>query len=127
MSAGGPGRGPNSWLVAAAVALPAFMEVIDTSIANVALRYIAGGLSAASGDAEWVITSYLASNAVVKRCVGDPPRQTEDPQSPPCVAYWTGDNGGATWKGVTHTTVTVVTPVARTCDTDRATSVPSPG
>ena len=41
------------------------MEVLDTSIANVSLRYIAGGLSAASADAEWVITSYLAANAVV--------------------------------------------------------------
>jgi DHA2 family multidrug resistance protein len=59
------GRGHNPWLVAAAVALPAFMEVLDTSIANVSLRYIAGGLSAAEADAEWVITSYLAANAVV--------------------------------------------------------------
>lgn len=58
-------RAWNPWLVAAAVALPAFMEVLDTSIANVALRYIAGGLSAAEADAEWVITSYLAANAVV--------------------------------------------------------------
>jgi DHA2 family multidrug resistance protein len=62
--------GRNPWLVAAAVALPAFMEVIDTSIANVALRYIAGGLSAASNDAEWVITSYLASNAVILPMAG---------------------------------------------------------
>lgn len=38
----------------------------------------------------------------VKRCIADPPRQIEDPQSPPCVPYWPGgDNGGATWKGVT--------------------------
>lgn len=37
----------------------------------------------------------------VKGCVGDPPRQTEDPQSPPCINYWEGDNGGATSKGVT--------------------------
>ncbi|HUR49567.1 MAG TPA: hypothetical protein VMY88_08605, partial [Acidimicrobiales bacterium] len=36
-----------------------------------------------------------------KRCVGSPPRQTEDPLSPPCVASYTGDNGGATYKGVT--------------------------
>ena len=41
------------------------MEVLDTSIANVALRYIAGGLSAAQADSEWVITSYLAANASV--------------------------------------------------------------
>src|SRR5437868_5925442 len=53
------------WLVAVAVLVPTFMEVLDTTIANVALRYIAGGLSAAVTDAEWVITSYLAANAVV--------------------------------------------------------------
>src|SRR5688572_3792251 len=40
--------------------------------------------------------------ARVRRCVGDPPRQIEDPQSPPCVPYWSGDNGGATTKGVTR-------------------------
>src|SRR5437868_13934230 len=53
------------WLVAVVVLLPTFMEVLDTTIANVALRYIAGGLSAAVTDSEWVITSYLAANAVV--------------------------------------------------------------
>src|SRR6185369_13751618 len=53
------------WLVAAAVLLPTFMEVLDTTIANVALRYISGGLSAAVTDSEWVITSYLAANAIV--------------------------------------------------------------
>ncbi len=41
------------------------MEVLDTTIANVALRYIAGGLSAAVIDSEWVITSYLAANAII--------------------------------------------------------------
>jgi DHA2 family multidrug resistance protein len=55
----------NPWLVAAAVVVPTFMEVLDTSIANVALRYIAGGLSAAEDDSEWIITSYLAANAIV--------------------------------------------------------------
>src|SRR5213595_19939 len=55
----------NPWLVAAAVVVPTFMEVLDTTIANVALRYIAGGLSAANIDSEWVITSYLAANAIV--------------------------------------------------------------
>jgi DHA2 family multidrug resistance protein len=60
-----PARKPNHWLVAIAVVVPTFMEVLDTTIANVALRYIAGGLSAAETDAEWVITSYLAANAVV--------------------------------------------------------------
>jgi DHA2 family multidrug resistance protein len=58
-------RAVNPWLVAVAVVVPTFMEVLDTTIANVALRYIAGGLSAAVVDAEWVITSYLAANAVV--------------------------------------------------------------
>jgi DHA2 family multidrug resistance protein len=58
-------RAINPWLVAAAVVIPAFMEVLDTTIANVALRYIAGGLSAAQIDSEWVITSYLAANAII--------------------------------------------------------------
>jgi DHA2 family multidrug resistance protein len=60
-----PTRNVNHWLVAIAVVVPTFMEVLDTTIANVALRYIAGGLSAAETDAEWVITSYLAANAIV--------------------------------------------------------------
>jgi DHA2 family multidrug resistance protein len=55
----------NHWVVALIVVLPTFMEILDTTIANVALRYIAGGLSAAQSDADWVITSYLAANAVV--------------------------------------------------------------
>ncbi len=55
----------NPWLVAVVVVIPTFMEVLDTTVANVSLRYIAGGLSAAVIDAEWVITSYLAANAVV--------------------------------------------------------------
>src|SRR5260370_15650925 len=55
----------NPWIVALAVVVPTFMEVLDTTIANVALRYIAGGLSAAVTDSEWVITSYLAANAIV--------------------------------------------------------------
>ncbi len=58
-------RTVNPWLIAIAVVVPTFMEVLDTTIANVALRYIAGGLSAAVTDSEWVITSYLAANAVI--------------------------------------------------------------
>src|SRR5256885_3213887 len=58
-------RAVNPWVVAAAVVIPTFMEVLDTTIANVSLRYIAGGLSAANVDSEWVITTYLASNAIV--------------------------------------------------------------
>src|SRR5438067_538676 len=58
-------RSINPWLVAAVVVIPTFMEVLDTTIANVALRYIAGGLSAAVTDSEWVVTSYLAANATI--------------------------------------------------------------
>jgi MFS transporter, DHA2 family, multidrug resistance protein len=59
------GRAVNPWFIAIAVIVPTFMEVLDTTIANVALRYIAGGLSAAEVDSEWVITSYLAANAFI--------------------------------------------------------------
>jgi hypothetical protein len=52
-------------VVAAIVVVPTFMEVLDTTIAVVALRYIAGGLSATIDDGEWVITSYLAANAII--------------------------------------------------------------
>jgi DHA2 family multidrug resistance protein len=58
-------RAINPWIVALAVVVPTFMEVLDTTIANVALRYMAGGLSAPATDSEWVITSYLAANAIV--------------------------------------------------------------
>jgi DHA2 family multidrug resistance protein len=58
-------RRAGPWLVAVAVVIPTFMEVLDTTIANVALRYIAGGLSAPVTDSEWVITSYLAANAII--------------------------------------------------------------
>jgi MFS transporter, DHA2 family, multidrug resistance protein len=58
-------RAINPWIVALAVVIPTFMEVLDTTIANVALRHIAGGLSAAVTDGEWVITSYLVANAII--------------------------------------------------------------
>jgi DHA2 family multidrug resistance protein len=60
----------NYWVVAGVVVVPTFMEILDTTITNVALRYIAGGLSAAVTDADWVITSYLAANAVVLPITG---------------------------------------------------------
>jgi MFS transporter, DHA2 family, multidrug resistance protein len=60
----------NPWLVAAVVVVPTFMEVLDTTIAVVALRYIAGGLSATVDDGEWVITSYLAANAIILPITG---------------------------------------------------------
>jgi DHA2 family multidrug resistance protein len=55
----------NPWAIAATVALAAFMEVLDTSIANVALQHIAGTLGASPDEATWVLTSYLVSNAIV--------------------------------------------------------------
>ncbi len=73
-SAGGPPPAPpaapwrpsaNPWLIGVVVALGAFMEVLDTSIANVALPYIAGSLGATNDQSTWVLTSYLVSNAIV--------------------------------------------------------------
>ncbi len=55
----------NPWLIAATVALAAFMEVLDTSIANVALPYIGGSLGASNDESTWVLTSYLVANAIV--------------------------------------------------------------
>jgi len=55
----------NPWLIAVVVALAAFMEVLDTSIANVALPYMAGNLGASNDESTWVLTSYLVSNAIV--------------------------------------------------------------
>ena len=55
----------NPWLIGVVVAVAAFMEVLDTSIANVALPYIGGNLGASTDQSTWVLTSYLVSNAVV--------------------------------------------------------------
>jgi DHA2 family multidrug resistance protein len=55
----------NPWLIGVVVAMAAFMEVLDTSIANVALPYIGGGLGVSNDDSTWVLTSYLVSNAIV--------------------------------------------------------------
>src|SRR3954466_10211208 len=55
----------NPWLIAASVMLATFMEVLDTSVANVALPHIAGNMSATPEEATWVLTSYLISNAII--------------------------------------------------------------
>ena len=55
----------NPWLVAILVSVATFMEVLDTTIANVALRYIAGGLGVSSDEASWAITTYLVANSIV--------------------------------------------------------------
>jgi DHA2 family multidrug resistance protein len=56
---------PSPWLIAPVVALAAFMEIMDISIANVALPHIAGSLSSSQNESTWVLTSYLVTNAIV--------------------------------------------------------------
>src|SRR3974390_1292046 len=58
------------WWIAMAVMLAPFMEVLDTSVANVALPHIGGNLSATPEEATWVLTSYLVSNAIVLPMTG---------------------------------------------------------
>ena len=60
----------NPWLIAAAVMLATILEVLDTSVANVAVPHIAGNLSASTDEATWVLTSYLVSNAIVLPMTG---------------------------------------------------------
>ncbi len=55
----------NPWIIALTVTLATFMEILDTSIANVSLPHIAGGLAASTDESTWVLTSYLVSNASV--------------------------------------------------------------
>src|SRR3974377_30882 len=55
----------NPWVIAITVMLATFMEVLDTSVANVSLPYIAGNLSASNEEATWALSSYLVSNAGV--------------------------------------------------------------
>src|SRR5262244_3330567 len=55
----------NPWVIAVTVTLATFMEVLDTSIANVALPHISGNLGASADESTWVLTSYLVSNAIV--------------------------------------------------------------
>ncbi|HVS71149.1 MAG TPA: DHA2 family efflux MFS transporter permease subunit [Phycisphaerae bacterium] len=63
-------RGHSPWLIAATVTLATFMEVLDTSIANVALPHIAGNLGAGQEESTWVLTSYLVANAIVLPLAG---------------------------------------------------------
>jgi DHA2 family multidrug resistance protein len=64
-SAAASGAAANPWLIAIVVALASFMEVLDTTIANVALPYIAGGMGVSEDEASWVVTTYLVSNAII--------------------------------------------------------------
>src|ERR1700726_1979339 len=65
-----PRTGVNPWVIAATVMLATFMEVLDTSVANVSLPHIAGNLSASVDESTWVLTSYLVSNAIVLPLTG---------------------------------------------------------
>jgi DHA2 family multidrug resistance protein len=60
----------NPWIIASAVMLATFMEVLDTSVANVSLPHIAGSLSASTDESTWVLTSYLVSNAIILPATG---------------------------------------------------------
>src|ERR1700689_5372731 len=60
-----PGLAVNPWIIALTVMLATFMEVLDTSVANVALPHIAGSLSSTVNESTWVLTSFLVSNAIV--------------------------------------------------------------
>src|ERR1700712_1279422 len=60
---GGGKGGINPWLIATAVMIATFMEVMDTSIASVAVPYIAGSTASTTDEAEWVLTVYLVANA----------------------------------------------------------------
>ena len=62
--AGGSGVSANPWLIAVLVALAAFMEVLDTTVVNVVLPYIAGGMGVSDDEASWAVTTYLVANAV---------------------------------------------------------------
>jgi MFS transporter, DHA2 family, multidrug resistance protein len=62
--------GANPWLIAILVAVATFMEVLDTTIVNVALPYIAGGMGVSEDEASWTVTTYLVANAVILTASG---------------------------------------------------------
>src|ERR1700741_4955602 len=64
------GANVNPWLIAIVVALASFMEVLDPTIANVALPYIAGGMGVSEDEASWVVTTYLVANAIILTASG---------------------------------------------------------
>jgi DHA2 family multidrug resistance protein len=66
----GVARGAGPWVIAVLVAFASFMEVLDTTIANVALPYIAGGMGVSVDEASWVVTTYLVANAIILTASG---------------------------------------------------------
>ena len=65
--------GINPWVVALTVTIATFMELLDTSIANVSLPYIAGGLGRSYDEVTWILTTYLVANAVLLAFLGKRP------------------------------------------------------
>ena len=74
-TAASPAGTANPWLIAVIVAIAVFMEVLDTTIANVALPYVAGGLGVSMDEATWVVTTYLVANAVIIMATGFLPKR----------------------------------------------------
>ena len=64
-AAASPAKPVNPWVIALAVSIATFMEVLDTTITNVSLTHIAGSLGAGQDESTWVLTSYLVSNGIV--------------------------------------------------------------
>src|SRR5687767_1100554 len=86
-------------------------QIVDAAEGSTAAGGRPGeGLSESEPPADPAIAPETIDVPRVYRCVGDPPRQIEDPQSPPCVPFWSGDNGGATYKGVTRDEVRIAAP-----------------
>ncbi|HEY2400670.1 MAG TPA: MFS transporter, partial [Steroidobacteraceae bacterium] len=66
-----PGGGANIWAIAIVVTLGAFMEVLDTTIVNVALPHIAGSLAVSNDESTWALTTYLVANGIVLTISGN--------------------------------------------------------
>ncbi len=88
---------------------PQAVEQITDAPSNQSSRFGTGAGEGTSGSADLPSSGNQRTIDVarVRRCVGNPPRQIEDPQSPPCVPYWEGKNGGATSKGVSSDEIRV--------------------
>ena len=73
----------NPWLIAVVATLAAFMEILDTTIVNVALPHIAGAMSASNDEATWTLTSYLVANGIVLAWWRRPPGSCRSAGSAP--------------------------------------------
>src|SRR5205823_4068075 len=90
---------------------PQAQRPIQSAVAEQAGNFGAGAGGAGAGATPPPSPSATQPQDVVFRhCVGDPPRQIEDPQSPPCVPFWRGNNGGGTSKGVGRNVIKIFVP-----------------